>query len=853
MVVSSEDYYEPPSHSDDANTKDSPQDKASSADKNSSEYKWTTSTEFSRLVDEGGWREPGTWWRIVSHSFMGFFCPSFADDKTEDEFRRLFWSQTKTPARLASGYLVLNWMLYLILNKSNTAYRRYAYGGGLTIFTIPVFFMVIFDMPAHASQRVRTFFQIWLCIATWYCGVLELIETHVCEFFVHGACNGKDFLAMMYYITAVPALMMFVCSKRIYNLVAQLVTLVLLCVLILPIQDVFSRNVVSYIVFSMFIQWLHYKREEAERNIFRLQVKVNRALGNVKKARKAETLAAEAKQQFSSYIFHEVRVPLNAAVIAFQNLIEEGALQTNGNSNVVADARAVEAGFHVMGQILNDTLSLHQMQQSFSFKLTNRAFPLHTVIKSSLGGFGPKLEEKRLKLQLSLDPKLDQVFTEKHIQFTGGEDAGLWVFADELRLRQVLSNLMSNAIKFSPEGGREIECSTQLLFPLPDQIVDRDEPSALLQRARAATEQGEDVIVWRMEVHDSGPGIRPSDLLYTSLFQPFVQTSVGKKSGTGSGLGLAIIKTIVEKCGGRLGIRSQHQDGATFWVEFLYRVAKEPQIAKSRERFSTVASAPPPLHMDQIIELRKPMFTSALTVSETETMTLNNTSIAGGSPLGTPKDGIIDSMTDPLAQTPTTPVPAPIPVSILRTSAATSKPPLIRTSSTTSHAPPVRLNPDPPALPSESAPLEVLFVDDDPMTRRVLSQWLGRRGCNVTTVDDGDQCLKLVLHETQPMYYDLIIMDNQMERLSGEDTVRRLRAAGRRDLYIIGCTGSALEEDRERFSKAGCNDILTKPLHFSDGLLTGHLQAAQALRSERILEAHANAAEELVGQNQEAS
>jgi hypothetical protein len=99
MVVSSEDYYEPPSHSEDSNTKDSPQDKASSADKNSSEYKWTTSTEFSRLVDEGGWREPGTWWRIVSHSFMGFFCPGFADEKTEDEFRRLFWSQTKTPAR----------------------------------------------------------------------------------------------------------------------------------------------------------------------------------------------------------------------------------------------------------------------------------------------------------------------------------------------------------------------------------------------------------------------------------------------------------------------------------------------------------------------------------------------------------------------------------------------------------------------------------------------------------------------------------------------------------------------------------------------------------------------------------
>jgi hypothetical protein len=103
-----------------------------------------------------------------------------------------------------------------------------------------------FDRP---DRRHPVLFQIWFTIAVWYCGLTELIQMRQCNFFHHesNTCHGKDFLAMLYYNTALPALGLFVISKRLYNFILQLIVFVLLLALVIPVQTIFARNVISFV------------------------------------------------------------------------------------------------------------------------------------------------------------------------------------------------------------------------------------------------------------------------------------------------------------------------------------------------------------------------------------------------------------------------------------------------------------------------------------------------------------------------------------------------------------------------------------------------------------------------------
>ncbi|KDQ62199.1 hypothetical protein JAAARDRAFT_203396 [Jaapia argillacea MUCL 33604] len=733
-------------------------------------------------------------------AILSFFDPSFEDAETEEDFQKQLWYTTKPVCFVASLYLILNWVLYLILNHSVTRYEQIAYYGGLTFFTLPVPFMV----ASNLARRCPVFFQIWICIAIWYCGVSEVIQIKQCGFYTHNHCHGKDFLAMLYYNTALPAMMIFIVSRRFYNFVAQTIVFGLLLGLVIPDQKIFARNVISFAIFSVFIQGLHYSREMTERRMYLLNSQLKLAYRAQQKSQIAESKASQAKRRFASYIFHEVRVPLNTAMLAYQNLRTSNAfkdehLQDHNNVEVYA----LEASLTMMQQVLNDVLDLQKMDAG-KFESSPRPFPLHRAINSIMGPIAVATQAKSINLRVDLDPRIDQ------IQTPSNSSEGLWVIGDEIRLRQVLTNLTSNAVKFTPEGAGEVKVTTKLLTPLPRgkvessvALVPEEQENPLI----SATNSRPDMLVVRLEVQDSGPGVRPSDLVDNRLFQPFVQTRVGKMNGSGTGLGLAIVQQIISLSGGRLGIQSRKGEGALFWVEFAYRIATPSDIQAARN-MHTLCPSPRVSHIPPPISDLEPEKYAALSANMARDFAF---------PLALPD--LKRNNTSPSLK------PRSLPGAV---SAPSSSSNFGRTScdSMRLSLPSVECS---PIKPSSDGPLRILVVDDDALTRTLMTRMLTKLGCVVETANDGQECLDILArYAVDDSPYDLISLDNQMPVLTGEETVREMRSVGRTDL-VVGCTGNALTEDQASYIEAGADRILTKPIMLKD--LKSLLQIAQERRT----------------------
>ncbi|KAH7922614.1 Tco5, signal transduction HAMP domain histidine kinase [Leucogyrophana mollusca] len=366
-------------------------------------------------------------------------------------------------------------------------------------------------------------------------------------------------------------------------------------------------------------------------------------------------------------------------------------------------------------------------------------------------------------------------------------------------------------------------------------------------------------IVVRIEVTDTGNGIPPREMAQGKLFSAFNQTEQGRQQGgKGTGLGLALVRQIVKLSGGRLGLRSKVGQGSTFWVELPLGVGvkvvdppdpdacltnhKHPVelagplsvdlLASRNPRYSP----PTPLSssvmqslMDQggLVELNLP---NARDNSDPPVLTRTIGELSGGAQLGPPlpsppmpetRDGFytppdhsstgstptaieehknLDSATAPTPRAQT-----PVPMTVSQTLAAETKP---RKGPATVFEP----------------PLIVLVVDDDRLTRTIMSRTLTRLGCNVSTAENGELALEMIVgrahlnsvgdasvsaenrHE-----YDVVFLDNQMPIMSGLEVVSKLREMGRHD-FVVGVTGNALINDQKEYFEAGVDHVLTKPV-----------------------------------------
>ena len=266
--------------------------------------------------------------------------------------------------------------------------------------------------------------------------------------------------------------------------------------------------------------------------------------------------AARAKSSFLATMSHEIRTPMNG-VIGMTELLRHTPL-TEQQQEFVHIIRDSGQGLLV---ILNDILDYSKIE-SGKMELEARPLSVEALLKACSDLLGPRARDKGVPLQIDIDPGMPP-----------------WVLGDSTRLRQVLINLMSNAIKFTEVG--RVRVKVGLLNE------DIEAPTAI----RDKVDVGPPVVL-EWVVQDTGVGMNAEQ--QARLFQPFTQVdaSVARKYG-GTGLGLAISQRLVQAMGGQIEVRSQVDRGSTF--RFVLPTREVLDYAETTSTLTMSPTSPVPL------------------------------------------------------------------------------------------------------------------------------------------------------------------------------------------------------------------------------------------------------------------
>jgi signal transduction histidine kinase/CheY-like chemotaxis protein len=264
--------------------------------------------------------------------------------------------------------------------------------------------------------------------------------------------------------------------------------------------------------------------------------------GRMRIEKEAAEKANVAKSSFLASMSHELRTPLNA-IIGFAQLLDRGR-------NLDDDQRQslqtiMRSGTHLLS-LINDILDMSKIEAGRA-ELNPRPFDLHEMLSALDGMFSLRAAEKGLSLIFDVAP-----------------DVPRYVVGDEGKLRQVIVNLVGNAVKFTEKGGATL-------------------------RVRSRPETGGDARLL-FEVEDTGMGMDPKEV--ENLFQPFVQTRSGIESMEGTGLGLPISKKYVTLMGGTLSAKSEPGKGSVFSFDARVSPANQADVAAPKPRRRVVGLAP---------------------------------------------------------------------------------------------------------------------------------------------------------------------------------------------------------------------------------------------------------------------
>jgi two-component system, sensor histidine kinase and response regulator len=520
--------------------------------------------------------------------------------------------------------------------------------------------------------------------------------------------------------------------------------------------------------------------------LFRL---ISRAFQSLERTTVLALESTRLKSEFIANMSHEIRTPMNG-VIGMTELL----LGTRLDERQRRYAKTIAASGNSLLTIINDILDFSKIEAA-KLELKNRQFSLRGVVEDLAGLLSGRAHAKGLEFVTQIVPSVPD-------QIVGDDD----------RLRQVLTNLIGNAIKFTEQGEIVVRVS-----------------KVGGSRAR---------VVLRFEVIDTGIGIAPEDR--QKLFRAFVQIdgSLTRERG-GTGLGLVISQRLVELMGGKLNLDSEPGRGSTFWCELPFEIT------------STESAAPKPRTRDAHVLIVDDNQTNRAILEEL----LGSWGVRHESADGAPKalellahahDGgmpftiaLVDMQMPGMSglelvrkvhqDSRFAPLRIVMLTSLGEQAARTEGLPQwvervlvkpVRQAELAAALPGVGSTPADQADGQGPAAREhlnasryrILLVEDHPLNQEVMKDMLGSLGFAIDIADNGQVALDMLAQQE----YSLVLMDCQMPVLDGYEATRELRRRehrnGGRRTPVIAVTAHALADEREKVLRAGMDDFVTKPV-----------------------------------------
>jgi signal transduction histidine kinase/CheY-like chemotaxis protein len=504
-------------------------------------------------------------------------------------------------------------------------------------------------------------------------------------------------------------------------------------------------------------------------------------------AKKAAEMASQAKSEFLANMSHEIRTPMNA-VMGMTSLLLDMKMERDATEFV----ETIRVSSDALLTIINDILDFSKIE-SGKLELEDEPFDLVNCVEEALDLLSALAAEKKIELVTDIDGAVPQ-----------------WVLGDVTRLRQVLVNLLGNAVKFTAVGEVVLSITSEA----------RAEGSRELHFA----------------ISDTGAGI-PADRM-NRLFRSFTQVdaSTTRKHG-GTGLGLAISKRLTELMGGRIWVESEPGKGSTFHFTLPERIVEsyEPpkidyenwsgtkvlvvddnptnrrilDVQLRNWKLDPVVIASP---LEAMERLKTERFRLALVDFEMPEMdglefartvirlglAPNMPAIMLSSSVAALKEMIRDGGDNPFAAFLTKPAKSRLLAETIARLLNGVQPKDNRKT----QVPDVTLG--------ERHPLRILLAEDNVINQKVGVRLLERLGYRPDVVSNGLEVLSAVARQS----YDVVLLDLQMPEMDGIEAAGRIASqtwAGVRP-RLIALTANVFKEDRERCMAAGMDDFIGKPL-----------------------------------------